>query len=223
MEQELYLRASEAIVAADEEMAIAVVDEAHKMNIDLLELLLQGFGSGNEEVGAQFEQGTLSLPELIFTADVMKNVTDYILDILGKEGRERQQLQPSKGKVILATVKGDIHDIGKGIVASAMRAAGFEVIDLGCEVPVETIIDEAIKHNVDIIGTSALLTSTMTEQKILEKQLADRGLKTKFLTMVGGAPCTPRWAKRIGASGYSEDASDAVRIALELMKGKNNE
>ena len=101
--------------------------------------------------------------------------------------------------------------------------AGFEVIDLGCEVPVETIIEEARRYKADIIGTSALLTSTMTEQKKLEKLLMETGEKESFITMVGGAPCTPRWAKKIGAGGYSEDAIEAVKVALQLMKEKEEQ
>ena len=129
----------------------------------------------------------------------------------------------NRGTVVLATVAGDVHDIGKGIVASTLKSAGFEVIDLGCEVPVEKIVEEARRYNADIIGTSALLTSTMTEQKKLEKLLAESGLKSSFVTMVGGAPCTPRWAKKIGADGYSEDAIDAVKVAIALIEEKKKE
>ncbi len=218
--QELYTRAKEAIVDADEEKALRIIEEAKKDNFDLLELLLSGFGAGNDEIGDRFDVGRLSLPELIYAAEVMKNVTNTILQYLN-EDEERYPIQEKKGTVILATVAGDVHDIGKGIVASTLRNAGFEVIDLGCEVPVEVILEKAKEHNADIIGTSALLTSTMSEQKRLEKLLTERGEKDSFITMVGGAPCTPRWAKKIGAGGYSEDAVDAVRVALELIKEKN--
>ena len=121
---------------------------------------------------------------------------------------------------MLATVAGDVHDIGKGIVASTLKSAGFRVIDLGNEVPVEKILEEAKRYNADIIGTSALLTSTMSEQKKLEKLLAETGEKALFITMVGGAPCTQRWAKKIGADAYSEDAIDAVRVAITLIEEK---
>ena len=113
-----------------------------------------------------------------------------------------------------------MHDIGKGIVASTLRTAGFRVIDLGSEVPASRIVEEAKKYDADIIGTSALLTSTLQEQKKLEKLLQEQGCRHQFLTMVGGAPCTPRWARKIGADGYSEDAVDAVRVALYLMDKK---
>lgn len=217
--QELYNRAKSAIIDADEDKSLKIISEAEAAGYDLLELLLSGFGAGNTTIGEKFEQGLISLPELIYAAEVMKNVTNIILD---KLQFTREELALNKGRVLLATVAGDVHDIGKGIVASTLRAAGFDVIDLGCEVPVETIIEEAKKNNVDIIGTSALLTSTMLEQKKLEKLLAETGYKDEFITMVGGAPCTQRWAKKIGAGAYTEDAFEAVKVALELIEEKNH-
>ena len=193
--------------------------------MDLLDLLINGFGAGNDELGDNFDKGIISLPELIYAAEVMKNVTDSILEILEYEEKKNDSKLTfiNRGTVVLATVAGDVHDIGKGIVASTLKSAGFEVIDLGCEVPVEKIVEEARRYNADIIGTSALLTSTMTEQKKLEKLLAESGLKSSFITMVGGAPCTPRWAKKIGADGYSEDAIDAVKVAIALIEEKKKE
>ncbi|QHI72945.1 cobalamin B12-binding domain-containing protein [Aminipila terrae] len=217
--QELLNKAKEAIVDADEEKAFSIISEAKKQNVNLLDLLLAGFGAGNQEIGERFDRGSLSLPELIYAAEVMKNVTNTILELLDSDEGSNSPFV-TKGTVLLATVAGDVHDIGKGIVASTLRTAGFDVIDLGCEVPVETILEEAKKRNVDIIGTSALLTSTMVEQKKLEKLLAETGEKKNFMTMVGGAPCTPRWAKKIGADGYSEDAVDAVKVAVKLMEEK---
>ena len=215
--QDLFRRAKDAIVDADEAKALRIIEEAKNAEFDLLDLLLSGFGAGNDEIGSLFDRGALSLPELIYAAEVMKSVTNTILDLLNENERP---VPEKRGRILLATVAGDVHDIGKGIVASTLRTAGFEVIDLGCEVPVETIIEEARRYKADIIGTSALLTSTMTEQKKLEKLLMETGEKESFITMVGGAPCTPRWAKKIGAGGYSEDAIEAVKVALQLMKEK---
>ena len=217
--QELFRKAKDAIVEADEEKALRVIAQAREADIDLLDLLLSGFGAGNDEIGDRFDKGVLSLPELIYAAEVMKSATGAILEYLNRDGEE-SSVREKKGTVILAAVAGDVHDIGKSIVASTLRTAGFDVIDLGCEVPVEVILEEAKKHNADIIGTSALLTSTMSEQKKLEKLLQERGERDNFITMVGGAPCTPRWAKRIGADGYSEDAIEAVKVALELIEKK---
>ena len=218
--QDLFRRAKDAIVDADEAKALRIIEEAKNAEFDLLDLLLSGFGAGNDEIGALFDRGALSLPELIYAAEVMKSVTNTILNLLNENERP---VPEKRGRILLATVAGDVHDIGKGIVASTLRTAGFEVIDLGCEVPVETIIEEARRYKADIIGTSALLTSTMTEQKKLEKLLMETGEKESFITMVGGAPCTPRWAKKIGAGGYSEDAIEAVKVALQLMKEKEEQ
>lgn len=218
--QDLFRRAKEAIVDADEAKALRIIQEAKDAEFDLLDLLLSGFGAGNDEIGALFDRGALSLPELIYAAEVMKSVTNTILNLLNENERPAPE---KRGRILLATVAGDVHDIGKGIVASTLRTAGFEVIDLGCEVPVETIIEEARRYKADIIGTSALLTSTMAEQKKLEKLLQESGEKESFITMVGGAPCTPRWAKKIGAGGYSEDAIEAVKVALRLIKEKEEQ
>ena len=215
--QDLFRRAKDAIVDADEAKALRIIEEAKNAEFDLLDLLLSGFGAGNDEIGALFDRGTLSLPELIYAAEVMKSVTNTILSLLNENERPAPE---KRGRILLATVAGDVHDIGKGIVASTLRTAGFEVIDLGCEVPVETIIEEARRYDADIIGTSALLTSTLTEQKNLVKLLQESGETDNFITMVGGAPCTPRWAKKIGAGGYSEDAIEAVKVALQLIKEK---
>lgn len=217
--QELFKKAKEAILDVDETKAIDLIHEAKNEDIDLLELLLSGFGAGNDEIGEQFEKGVLSLPELIYAAEVMKTVTNVILELLQEDGSDTSMFG-AKGRVVLATVEGDVHDIGKGIVASTLKAGGFEVVDLGCEVPAEMIIEKAREHEADIIGTSALLTSTMVEQKKLEKLLSETGDKDSFITMVGGAPCTPRWAKKIGAGGYSEDAIEAVKVAQELINRK---
>ncbi len=223
--QEIFDKAKKSIVEADEEKALELISIAEKQGMDLLDLLINGFGAGNDELGDNFDKGIISLPELIYAAEVMKNVTGSILEILEYEEKKNDGKLPfmNRGTVVLATVAGDVHDIGKGIVASTLKSAGFEVIDLGCEVPVEKIVEEARRYNADIIGTSALLTSTMTEQKKLEKLLAESGLKSSFVTMVGGAPCTPRWAKKIGADGYSEDAIDAVKVAIALIEEKKKE
>ena len=126
--QELYRKAKDAIVDADEDKALNIISEADENGMDLLELLLQGFGAGNDEIGELFDRGTLSLPELIYAAEVMKIVTGTILEFLNKQDRDVEELQ-KKGTVLLATVAGDVHDIGKSIVASTLRNAGFEVID----------------------------------------------------------------------------------------------
>lgn len=206
--------AHESIVHADEDQALQVMEDAVAEGMDIIELLKEGFAAGNREVGDLFESGVLTLPELIFSSEVMKKVLDVAESYTGVKN------DAVKGKVLIATVDGDVHEIGKGMVASTMQSYGIEVIDLGREVPVETIIAKAEEHEVDIIATSALLTSTLKEQKKLEETLRKMGLRNKYRTMVGGAPCTLRWSKRIGADAYSEDAVEAVKKALELLKKK---
>ena len=150
-------------------------------------------------------------------ANVMKAVTDIVNEMLVGSGAARRE---AVATVLMATVQGDVHDIGKCIVVSLFKANGFTVHDLGRDVPTDKIIEEAVKHNVDIIGTSALLTTTMNRQKELEEALRKAGLRDRFKTMVGGAPVTPRWAARIGADAYAEDAQDGVLKVKALLQGK---
>jgi len=125
-----------------------------------------------------------------------------------------------KGTIVIATVKGDVHDIGKGIVISILRAHGLNVHDLGRDVKTDQVIEYAEKVDADIIGTSALLTTTMPKQKELEEDLKTAGLRSKFKTIVGGAPVTSRWAERIGSDAYAADAQDAVVKVTELLNAE---
>lgn len=196
-----------------EELAKKVISEGG----DPLELMNQAFIPGINKVGDLFGRGQLFLPELMQAAAAMKVATDIINEALVKDDTKEQE---KKGSVLIATVKGDVHDIGKCIVVSLMKANGLEVYDLGRDVDVDTIIEKAIEVNVDVIGTSALLTTTMNQQKVLEEALKSAGLRDRFLTIVGGAPCTPRWAARIGADAYAEDAQDGVVKVKELISQK---
>ena len=217
-EPDIYRRAKQSIIDEDEELALKIVREAAEMeDVDLMDLLLKGFTPGNEEVSKKFDLGIISIAELIYASEVMRNVTDLVFEIMLEKGRITQVDLPKKIRVLLATVAGDIHDIGKGIVAACFKNAGFEVIDLGCGVSIETIASAAKEFNADIIGTSVLLTTSMSEQKKLEKYLRDKGIRENVITMVGGAPCTHRWAKKIGADAYTEDALEAVKVAMELI------
>jgi len=205
------------IVAQNQEKVKELADKVISEGGDPLELMNQAFIPGINKVGDLFGRGQLFLPELMQAADAMKVATDIINDALAKDESLEQQ---KKGSVLIATVKGDVHDIGKCIVVSLMKANGLEVHDLGRDVAVDTIIETALEVNADVIGTSALLTTTMNEQKVLEEALKTAGLRDRFITMVGGAPCTPRWAARIGADAYAEDAQDGVLKVKELISQK---
>lgn len=215
-------KAKRAIIEGDDEAAAEVINQAGEEGIDLMEILMNGFGAGNEEIMDRFDKGEISVPELLFASDTMKEATDEIFRRLGLS-EIPGPVSSDKPRVLLATVAGDIHDLGKGLVGAFLKNAGFEVIDLGCEVSVEAIALAAREFNVDIIGTSALLTSSLKEQKKLENYLRKIGERDRYITMVGGAPVTQRWAEKIGADGYSDTAKDAVDKALELLKKKKTD
>ena len=210
----LFKEAFDSVVDTDEDKAIEILKKAEEMGIDPVELLTEGFSAGIKHLGDLFGRGEVFLPELIFATEVMKVVTADV------ESKMESNEAAKKGVMVIGTVEGDVHDIGKGIVASLVKTNGIEVIDLGREVPAKVFVEKAIEHNADIVGSSALLTTTMTVQKDIEEQLAKAGIRDKVKTMVGGAPVTQRWADKIGADYYCEDAADSVKYALELLAGK---
>lgn len=214
--EELMQKAFDAIVEADEDMAVEVMDAGAEAGVTTVELLQEGFSKGMNELGDQFGRGEIFLPELIFATEVMKVVTDRVDEELAAQGSDGVE----KGKVVIGTVEGDVHDIGKGICVSMLKASGLDVYDLGREVPADDFIAKAEEVGADIIGTSALLTTTMTVQKELEEKLKERGLRDKYATMVGGSPVTQRWAEKIGATAYSEDASECCSVALGIIDAK---
>ena len=211
MSAEIFERATEAIVTGNATEAMEVARQGLAQGIDPLQMMDEGFIPGINKVGDLFGSGRLFLPELVMSASAMERATELVNEAIPSEQEKAQ------GRVVLATVEGDVHDIGKTIVVSLLKANGFEVLDLGRDVAVAKLIEEADKFDADIIGTSALLTTTMGAQKQLEEDLKAAGLKGRFKTMVGGAPVTQRWAKRIGADGFAEDAGEAVKKAKALL------
>ena len=208
----IWEKAKDSILEADEDMAMEALQEAEAEGEDLSELLKTGYSAGMQELGDLFGRGEVFLPELIFAAEVMKTVSAEI------ESKMEIPADSSNGVLVIGTVEGDVHDIGKGIVASLVKTNGVEVHDLGREVPAQQFVDAAIEYNADFVGSSALLTTTMTVQKDIEEALKEAGIRDKVKTMVGGAPVTNRWADKIGADAYCEDASDTVNFILEWMK-----
>ena len=203
--------AIDTILKYDQPRAVQVAEQALAEGLDPVDILTEGFSVGIRKVGDLFGRGEVFLPELMLSADVMKSVTNIFESAI--QGKSTQK----KGKMVFATVEGDVHDIGKGIVISLIKTQGIEVIDLGRDVSVSKIIETAVQENANLIGTSALLTTTLMEQKKLEDELKKHGLRDKFKTMVGGAPATQRWADRIGADAYGEDAAEAVEKSLSLL------
>jgi len=208
----LYQEAAQSIIDMDEDVALDVLKKAEAEGADLIGLLSNGYSVGMREVGDRFGMGEVFLPELIFASEVMKAVTTEI------EGKMEGEAIQKKGVMVLGTVAGDVHDIGKGIVASLLKTNGVEVYDIGREVPAEDFIAKAKELGADFLGSSALLTTTMVEQQKIENLMKEAGLKGKVKTLVGGAPVTQRWADKIGADAYCEDAAVTVKYINELFE-----
>ncbi|MCB2173613.1 corrinoid protein [archaeon] len=214
MPEKIFEEAAQAILKGEADTAVDLAKRVIDDGIDPLELMEKGFIPGINRVGDLFETGRLFLPALIYSATAMEKATEIINAAIPSEK------ELGSGKVILGTVEGDVHDIGKTIVVSLFKANGFDVLDLGRDVPVARFIEAAEKFGADIIGSSTLLTTTMAGQKELEQELKKAGLREKYKTVVGGAPVTQRWAERIGADAYAQDAGDGVRKVKQLLKGK---
>jgi trimethylamine corrinoid protein len=212
IDRQLLVEARNSVIGSDKDKAIGIARLVISEGQDVVTLMEEGFVAGIQQVGDLFGRGELFLPELVQAADVMKVVTDIVNEVIP------QGVSKKGGVIIIGTVKGDVHDIGKSIVVSLLKANGFTVHDLGRDVATEAFIEKAAEFDADIIGTSALLTTTMTQQKYLEEELKKAGVRDRFKTIVGGAPVTARWAGRIGADAYAEDAQDAVQKVRKLLE-----
>ncbi len=216
MKEAMLEKMARAIIDGQRAEAESLAREAVKNSLDLLEVVEKGFVPGIQKVGELWEKGDYFLPELISSAESMKAA----MAVLQPELRRAKIDAPSKGKAVIGTVEGDIHDIGKNLVASMLQAHGFEVYDLGADVKLGKFIDRAQETGADFVCLSALLTTTMLGQRRLIEMLKASNLREKFRVLVGGAPVTQKWADDIGADGYAENAIGAVKVALRLMEKK---
>ena len=208
----LYAEMRKAIVDGDGAAAGRLAGEAVRAGLDLLGVIENGYVPGLQRVGELWEQGEYFLPELISSAEAMKAAMAVLEPEL-----QRSQLQArSGGKVVIGTVEGDIHDIGKNLVAAMLQAGGFEVFDLGADVKLERFLERAEAVGADFICLSALLTTTMANQRRLVEMLKQKDVRAKYRVLVGGAPATQKWADEIGADGYAENAVAAVKLAKRL-------
>lgn len=213
MTTELFQEMAQSIIDGDAELAEQLAQKAIAEGIDPLDAINQGFVIGVNHVGSEFSCGNAFLPELVMAGEAMRAAVAALEPEMARMGTAREVL----GRVVIGTIHGDIHDIGKTLVGTMLSAAGFQVYDLGVDVPVEKLVEKAREVDADIIGVSALLTTTMVRQRDVVEMLDDMGMRGKVKVMVGGAPVTGEWVKEIGADGYSEDAIGAVKVARTLV------
>jgi corrinoid protein of di/trimethylamine methyltransferase len=204
---------AQSIIDGEAEQAVSLAQKSIEMQIHPLEAITKGFVPGVSYIGDQFGKGEAFLPELVMAGEAMKAAIATLEPELAKHHEARQVL----GRVVLATVEGDIHEIGKTLVGTMLSASGFEVYDLGVDASADKIIGKAIEVNADLIGMSALLTTTMVRQREVIEELDKEGLRPRIRVIVGGAPITKDWAEKIKADGTSEDAVGAVKLAKQLL------
>jgi corrinoid protein of di/trimethylamine methyltransferase len=213
MQDELFQQMKQAIIDGDPGRARELSQKAIVLGIPPLDAIHHGFVPGLDFVGQQFAEGEMFLPDLVLASEAMKAATSSLEPEIQKTGATRESL----GKIVLGTVKGDIHEIGKTLVGTMLTANGFEVFDLGVDVPFEAFALKAKELHADIIGVSALLTTTMTGQKNVVEAVERHGLRPHVKIIVGGAPVTQSWAEEIGADGYGKDALASVALARNLL------
>jgi len=206
----------ESIEKLDLELAEKAAREAIAAGMVPMEAIQDGLGRGMKTISDLFDDGEMFVPQILMAAEAFEAAVAILTANMTDEAKSQTKL----GKVIVHTVQGDIHDVGKNIVKTMLRASGFEVIDLGRDVPVDDVVKKAIELDVDIITGSALMTTTMTSQRDIIKALEEQGVRNKFKCMFGGAPVTQDWVDKIGADAYGENAAEAITKAKELVKLK---
>lgn len=201
-----------AILGYKKAEAEAMAQEAISAEIDLTQLISEGMSPAMGAIGDKFQKGEAYLPELQMAGNVFESAMKLIQPKLLESGTA---MEP-KGCVVIGTVKGDLHSIGKDLVTAMLKTSGFEVVNLGIDIPTLTFLEEAEKVNAQVIALSALLTTTMSVQREVVTALADRGLRQKFKVIIGGAPVDQKWADEIGADGYGANAAEAVEVVQQL-------
>jgi trimethylamine corrinoid protein len=216
---ELYQAMNQSVIDGEPEQAEELAHKALGLGLDPLEVIDQGYTYGMNVLGDLFAQGRVFIPHLVMGGEAMKAA----IAVLEPELARRQQQRQVLGKVVIGTVAGDIHEIGKSLVATMLSANGFQVFDLGVDVPVSTFVEKAREVGADIVGLSALLTTTMLNQGKVIESFQEAGLREKVKIIIGGAPVSQSWGEEIGADGYSENAVGAVALAKELMRSQQVE
>jgi corrinoid protein of di/trimethylamine methyltransferase len=210
-----FVAMQQSVVEGAPERARELARQALESGAAAAAVLEQGFLAGIREVGAQYAQGKMFLPDMMAAAEAMKAAVGVLDVAFHAAGEDR----PAAGTVVLGTTKGDIHEIGKALVGTLLSANGFRVHDLGVDVATEVFAEKARELGADIVGVSALLTTTMQGQRKVVEALERAGLRPRVKVMVGGAPVTRRWAEEIGADGFGKDAFSSVTLARTLLNG----
>ncbi|MFQ6016043.1 MAG: corrinoid protein [Anaerolineae bacterium] len=211
----LFEQMVQATVEGDEERCVALARQALDQGMDPLQAVQEGYARGMTIVGDKFARLEYYLPDVILSADAMNAAVEVL-----KPHLMQRQDRGVQGIIVLGTIQGDIHDIGKNIVKIMLQAAGFTVHDLGRDVPVRQFVEKAEEVGADIIAASALMTTTMAYMPDISDLLTEMGLRDKYRIMLGGAPVLPEWAMEAGADGYGETAAEAVEVAKGLMREK---
>lgn len=204
----------ESLINGDQKRTVELTKIALENGIEPMTIVNSALADGMQVVGDRFSTGEFFLPNLVAAGMIMQNA----MSILEPELQARHEEVQRVGKVVIGTVKGDIHEIGKSLVATLLSCNSFEVYDVGVDVPTETFVAKVAETEADLLGLSALLTTTMTMQRQIIEELEKADLRDRVKVMVGGAPVSGEWAESIGADGYAEDAMAAVRLAKRLVQ-----
>lgn len=210
--QDILKAAEKAIIDSDDAAAVKVAHRALDAKIDPLDLIENGYAAGMRIMGDKFDRGEVFLPQIMMAAKAMTDAV-AVLEPKIKTGKGAMK----KGKVVIGTVEGDIHEIGKNLVITMLTVSGFEVVDIGRDCPVKEFIRATKEEKPDIVGASALMTTSMPGHQGILDGLKQAGLRGKVKFIVGGAPVTPGWAKKIGADGYAPNAKEAAILAKEIL------
>lgn len=202
-----------SVINGNAEEAKRLAEEAISKGLDPVQLVEKGLSEGMKVIGEQFEKLEIFLPSVVLAADAMKSAMEILRPKLASGQREKMK----KGLVVIGTCYGDVHDIGKNFVSAMLEAAGYEVRDLGTDVPVHEFINKAKEVKADIIGLSALLSTSAWYQRDLINNLKELGIRDKHWVIVGGGATTPEWVKEIGADGYGKLTTDAVKLCNRLV------
>jgi len=215
-QERLYQEMAQAVIAGQPDRARALAGEALAAGIEPLDAIEEGFKPGMDTVGEAFACGEAFIPDLMMSGEALKAA----IAALEPELMARRQQRQVAGKVVIGTVQGDIHEIGKTLVATMLAANGYEVHDLGVDVSPAAFLDAVRRFEPDVVGLSALLTTTLLNQEAVITTLREAGLRDRVRVIVGGVPASPEWATEIGADAYAENATDAVRVVKELTSTK---